>query len=346
VRTWLWPLPNRKAHERIRNYASFWLSASIRGLSLDKTDVVIGTSPQLLVALAGWWIARAKQAPFIFEVRDLWPESLAAVGVGGEGTMLHRILGAIAGFLYRRSQQIVVVTPAFQEHLIQHWHLPPEKISIVENGVETDLFGPCPPTRVPGSEGRFVICYIGTMGMAHGLETLISAAEQLQSKLPRAMFLLIGEGAEKERIVALASERQLSNIYFLEQQPRETIPAYIAGADVCLVMLKKTDLFKTVIPTKLLEYMACGKPVIVAVDGQARRIVESAQAGLFVEPEDVNALTQTICALEGDPQAGIRMGESGREYIVSHLSRQETARTYVAVLEKVRSKSGKASPDQ
>jgi glycosyltransferase involved in cell wall biosynthesis len=301
-------------------------------LGLQKPDVVIGTSPQLLVALSGWWLAWWKRVPFVFEVRDLWPESLAAVGAGREGSALHRTLGAIAGFLYRRSDHIVVVTPAFKDHLIEHWEVPAQKISIVENGVETDLFRPCPPERVPGTEDRFLICYIGTMGMAHGLETLIAAAEQLQRTLPKAMFLLIGEGAEKERIEQLAAARELSNIRFLGQQPRERIPGYIAGVDVCLVMLKKTELFKTVIPTKLLEYMSCEKPVIVAVDGQARKIVEEAGAGIFVEPEDSSALAEAVHVLAADPERTRRMSISGREYIVSHLSREQTARTYLEVL--------------
>ena len=331
-RTWLWPLPNRKAHERIRNYASFWLSASVSGLRLERPDVVIGTSPQLLVALAGWWLAWWKGVSFVFEVRDLWPESLAAVGAGSENSLMHRTLGAIAGFLYRRSAHIVVVTPAFKEHLMRHWNVPEPKISIVENGVETDLFCPCPVLKAPGTEGRFLICYIGTMGMAHGLETVIAAAQQLQQTLPQAMFLLIGEGAEKEHIVELAAARGLTNVHFLGQQPRERIPAYISGSDVCLVMLKKTELFKTVIPTKLLEYMACEKPVIVAVDGQARQIVEEAGAGVFVEPEDATALADTVRALAGDPERRRRMGTSAREYIVSRLSREQTARSYLAVL--------------
>lgn len=332
TRSWLWPLPNRKAHERIRNYASFWLSASISGLRLDKPDVVIGTSPQLLVALAGWWLARCKRVPFVFEVRDLWPESLAAVGVGGESSLLHRTLGAIAGFLYRRSSHIVVVTPAFKEHIVRHWHVPEQKISIVENGVETDLFRPDAPRRAAGSDGRFLICYIGTMGMAHGLETLISAAEILQQSLPKAMFQLIGEGAEKEHIVELARARGLENISFLDQQPREDIPGFIAGADVCLVMLKKSELFKTVIPTKLLEYMACGRPALIAVDGQARQIVEEASAGVFVEPENSRALADAVLSLASRSDLREQMGRNGRQYIVENLSRQKTAEEYVKVL--------------
>ena len=337
VRTWLWPLPNRKAHERIRNYASFCISAAISGMALPKPEVVIATSPQLLVALSGWWLAFWQRVPFIFEVRDLWPESLAAVGAGSEETLLHRTLGAIAGFLYRRADRIVVVTPAFMDHLIRHWNVPAAKISVVENGVETDLFRLDPAAMEVRKqlkvEDRFLICYIGTMGNAHGLETLIAAAEELQTGLPHAMFLLIGEGAEKERIVELAAGRGLSNMRFLSQQPREWIPAYISAADLCLVMLKKTELFKTVIPTKLLEYMACERPVIVAVDGQARQIAEEAGAGVFVEPEDSKALVKAILNLAKDPEHRREMGAKGRQYIVNKLSREKTARDYIAVLE-------------
>ena len=336
-RTWLWPLPNRKAHERIRNYTSFCISAAVSGLALQKPDVVIATSPQLLCALAGWWLAFWKRVPFVFEVRDLWPESLAAVGATAEGTLLHRTLGAIAGFLYRRAHRIVVVSPAFQDYLVQHWNVPAEKISIVENGVETDRFRLDPAASEVRKqlhlEDRFLICYIGTMGNAHGLETLIAAAEALRTTRPDAMFLLIGEGAEKDRIMELAGARGLANIRFLGQQPRERIPAYVSAADLCLVMLKKTELFKTVIPTKLLEYMACERPVIVAVDGQARQIVEEAGAGVFVEPENSGALVQAIDDLAEDPVRRRQMGTTGRQYIVSKFSREKTARDYIAILQ-------------
>ena len=340
VRTWLWPLPNRKAHERIRNYTSFCVSAAVSGLALPKPDVVIATSPQLLCALSGWWLAFWKRVPFVFEVRDLWPESLAAVGAGSEGTWLHRTLGAIAGFLYRRADRIVVVSPAFKDHLIRYWNVPAAKISIVENGVETDLFRLDPAAievrKRLKVENRFLICYIGTMGNAHGLETLIAAAEELKTTLPNALFLLIGEGAEKERIVQLAAARGLTNVQFFGQQPRETIPAYVSAADLCLVMLKKTELFKTVIPTKLLEYMACERPVIVAVDGQARQIVEEAGAGVFVEPENSKALVKTILDLAEAPEHRRQMGASGRQYIVNKLSREKTAQDYITVLESLR----------
>jgi glycosyltransferase involved in cell wall biosynthesis len=340
-RTWLWPLPNRKAHERMRNYASFCLSAGLRGLNLPRPDVIIATSPQLLVGLSGWWLALAKRLPFVFEVRDLWPESLTAVGVGSENSILHRSLSTIAGFLYRRSTHIVVVTPAFKSHLVQHWQVPAEKISVVENGVETNLFT---PTAVDANRaikqkldaaGKFLVCYIGTMGMAHGLETLLAAATKLQTQRPEVLFLLIGEGAEKERIKSLAQTQQLSNVRFLDQQPRENIPAFISASDACLVLLKKTEVFKTVIPTKMLEFMSCACPVILGVDGQAREIVENARAGIVIEPENAAALVQAIEQLASDPDLGRSLGQSGRDYIQKHHSRRHTAEKYIEVLEEV-----------
>ena len=305
-RTWLWPLPNRKAHERMRNYASFCISAALRGLTIPRPDVIIATSPQLLVGLSGWWLAFARQIPFVFEVRDLWPESLTAVGVGNEDSLLHHALAGIARFLYERCDRIVVVSPAFQEPLIHNWHVPTEKIAVVENGVETDLFAPLPEPanralrRDLGTEDKFLVLYAGTMGMAHGLETLLDAATQLQHSNPNVRFILVGEGAEKERIKSLAQSRALANVRFLDQRPRDKIAALISASDACVVLLKKTDVFKTVIPTKMLEFMSCARPVILGVEGEAQRIVEQAGAGLVIEPENAEALGQAINQLAAE----------------------------------------------
>jgi colanic acid biosynthesis glycosyl transferase WcaI len=336
IRSWLLPFPNRKSYERMLNYSSFCLSACTSGIFLARPDIIIATSPQLLVGLAGWWLARIKDVPFVFEVRDLWPESLAAVGMGNPKSLLHRALGKIAGFLYRKCERIVVVTPAFKEYLVQHWRLPPERISVVGNGVETDLFFPGSPDQSLkeqlGAQGKFVACYIGTLGMAHGLEALIEAAERLQNSAPEILFLLVGEGAEKERIVSLADSRGLTNLRFVGQQPRERIPDYIRACDACLVLLKKTELFKTVIPTKMLEFMSCGRPVIVGVDGLARKIVEEAQAGLFIAPEDSDALAQAITQLANDTALCQSLGSNGRREILRNFAREHTALAYIGVL--------------
>ena len=340
-RTWLWPLPNRTAHERMRNYASFCVSAALRGMTIPRPDVVIASSPQLLVGLSGWWIAFSRQLAFVFEVRDLWPESLTAVGVGEENSLLHHTLAAVAKFLYEHSHRIVVVTPAFKDHLILRWRVPTEKIAVVENGVEADLFAPCPTAANDklrqhlALQGKFLVCYIGTIGMAHGLETLLDAAAQLQLQNSKTHFLLVGEGAEKERIKSLAKSRGLANVTFLDQQPREKIPGFISASDACLVLLKKTDVFKTVIPTKMLEFVSCARPVILGVDGQARQIIEDAEAGLVIEPENSGALAAAINQFSADRAFGASLGQKGRQYILQHFSRGRTAETYIEVLQRL-----------
>jgi glycosyltransferase involved in cell wall biosynthesis len=339
VRSWLLPFPNRKSYERILNYSSFFVSAAITGTFLARPEVVVATSPQILVALAGWWIARCKRVPFVFEVRDLWPESLAAVGMGRDGSLLYSILAKIARFLYRRSDHIVVVTPAFKDHLIRRWHVPAEKISIIQNGVETELFSPRNADPLLRSqlraEGKFLVSYIGTIGMAHGLDTLIEAAAKLQVTAPHVEFLLVGEGADRERICALANARGLTNLHFAGPQPRERIPAYIAASDACLVLLKKADVFETVIPTKMLEFMSCGRPVVLGLEGQARKIVENAAAGIWIMPESVEELAKAILHLENNRALARQFGANGRNYVLQHLSRKQTAAEYLALLEEL-----------
>jgi colanic acid biosynthesis glycosyl transferase WcaI len=339
VRTWLLPFPNRKVHERILNYSSFCASASLSGMFFPRPDVVIATSPQLLTGIAGRWIAKVKDVPFILEIRDLWPESLAAVGIGRRNSKLHRAIGGIAEYLYRRANHIVVVTPAFRERLVQEWRVPEGRISVVQNGVETGLFSPRPVNErlrnYIGGDSHFVASFIGTLGLAHGLETLLCCAERLQSEAPDVIFALIGEGADRERVQSLAAAKLLKNLRFIPQQPREIIPDYICASDVCLVLLRKSEVFETVIPTKMLEFMSCGRPVILGVKGQAQEIIESAAAGICIEPGNSDALCEAILQLKADQQLRQTLSRNGREYIVSRLSRQKTAVDYLEVLNRV-----------
>jgi colanic acid biosynthesis glycosyl transferase WcaI len=343
VRTWLLPFPNRKSYERVLNYASFCVSSAVTGVFLDQPDIVIATSPQLLVGLSGWWLARCKRVPFVFEVRDLWPESLAAVGMGSSNSVLHRSLAKIAGFLYRTCDRLVVVTPAFKKYLIEHWGIPEEKIFVVENGVDANLFRSLPPNpalrRELGAEGKFVVSYIGTMGNAHGLETLLEAAALLHERAPNVLFLLVGEGAEKERLLTLTRSRELTNVRFVDQQPREKIPAYISASDACLVLLKRTELFKTVLPTKMLEFMSCARPVILGVDGHARKVMEQANAGISIQPQDPAELVDAVVRLAANPGLRESLGRNGRQHVLQYFSRQRTAKVYLDVLQDLLGKS-------
>jgi colanic acid biosynthesis glycosyl transferase WcaI len=335
IRTWLLPFPNRRTYERMLNYVSFCLSAASTGLFTQRSEVVIASSPQLLVGLSGWWLARCKRSRFIFEVRDLWPESLAAVGVGNANSLVYRALARIAGFLYWNSDHIVVVTPAFKEYLVKHWQVAPEKISVVENGVETELFRPRTENSLRTelcAEGKFVVSYIGTLGNAHGLQTMVEAAALLASSAPEVLFLIVGEGAEKEQLVALVRSRGLANLHFVDQQSREKIPAYIGASDACVVLLKKNEIFQTVIPSKMLEFMSCGRPVILGVEGQASQILEEAQAGICIEPGNPSQLGEAIMRLAADEKLRATLGRNGRRHVLQHFSRRQTASKYIDVL--------------
>ena len=288
VRTWLWPLANAENWKRVICYVSFLLSACVAGLFLDRPEVVIATSPQLLVGLSGWFLARFFGVPFVLEIRDLWPESMCAVGAQNSTGRLYRAVGLVAKFLYKRCTQIVVVTPAFREQLIERWGVPASKIDVVENGVETDLFSPSGPTDIRrpfALEGKFIVSYIGTIGMAHGLATVLDAAQLIRYECPGAHVLLIGDGAEKAKVEEEAGRCGLENVSVLPAQPRESVPAFIRASDVCLTLLKKADVFQTVIPTKMLEFMSCGRAVILGVEGQAAEILQEAKAGFAFLPK-------------------------------------------------------------
>lgn len=336
VRTWLWPLPNRKPLERILNYSSFCASAAVTGSFLPRADAIIATSPQLLVGLAGWWLSLLKRVPLTFEVRDLWPESLSAVGIGRDGSLMHRVLAGIAGFLYRRAERIVVVTPAFKDRLISDWKVPDSKIEIVQNGVEAGVFSPAADgaavKRELGLVGKFVASYIGTLGMAHGIDTLLDCATLLRERSPDVVFLLAGDGAEREHILQQTRERRLDNVRFIGPQPRERIPALICASDVCLVLLRRSEVFTTVIPTKMLEFMSCARPVVLGVTGQAQRILEEAHGGQCVPPEDAAALADAIAELKDNPALREALGRNARRYIVEQFSRRATAQLYAGVL--------------
>ena len=339
VRTWLLPVPNRKAWERMANYLSFLLSAALTGTFLSKPDVVIATSPQLFVGLAGYWVSRVKRIPLVFEVRDLWPESITASGMGTNAGPALRALAWTARFLYRKAERIVVVTPAFRKELVEKHDIDKGKISIVLNGVETTLFddranGKAFRERL-GLDGSFAVSYIGTLGMAHGLGTFLQVAGMVQDREPGIRFLLVGTGAEEDRLRCLAVELGLNNVHFHGPVPRDQVPEVIAASDACAVLLRRRDVFKTVIPTKMLEFMAAGRPVLLGVEGQAKEILDAAGAGIAVEPENVNDLADAVMKLFHDRSAGEQLGRNGRAFIHSHLTRDKTAKAYLDVLRHV-----------
>lgn len=333
-RTWIFPAANRGKVRRSLNYTSFMASAAIWGsLRLPRPDVIVATSPQLLCAVAGHLLARRFRVPLVMEVRDLWPESLIAVGASGGQSLLVGSLERLAKGLYRRAAHIVTVTDS-QREVIVRMGIPPERVSVVPNGVDRAFLeaGVSFLNSVPaGGNKRFEVTYIGTIGMAHHLETFLEAAALLGDD-PRFHFRLVGEGARREALESLARSRRLTNVEFCGEQPRGEVARWIAESSVCAVLLRRNDVFRTVVPSKLLEIMAVGRPILLGVEGEARALLERAGAGVAVEPENAAQLAAAVRALAADPAHCREFGENGRRFVAREFLREKLAERYIGLL--------------
>lgn len=336
VRTWIYAAANKGRVRRSLSYASYSASAvAIGQLPIEAPDVVIATSPQFLCGVAGRLIAGMRRKPFVFEVRDLWPESIVAVGALPAGHPVVRGLEVVEEHLYRAADGIVVVTDTFERRLVERG-VPPSKLHVIKNGVDLERFRPgerdTELRRSLGFGGRFVLAYVGTHGMAHGLGAVLDVAARLRSR-DEVRFLFVGEGAERANLEARARREGLSNVTFLGALPRERMPEVYATADACIVPLRKTELFTTVIPSKIFEILAMERPIVLSVDGEARALIEASGGGIFAPPEDVDAMTGAVLDLLSSPERRREMGRRGRAYVMREFDRKVLAERYLEVLE-------------
>lgn len=305
IRVWSYITANEGFVKRILDYQSFMISSTIASLFVRGVDVVVGTSPQFFTACAGWMVGALKRIPFVFELRDIWPESIKAVGAMGD-SMAIRILERVEMFLYRKASLIVSVTHAFKGKLIARG-IDGSKIQVVTNGVDMSRFKPIPKDselmQRLGLEGKFVGGYVGTHGLAHHLETILDAAQILAAEQggDHFHFILLGDGARKEALRQDAVRRGLSNVTFVESVSKDEVVRYWSLLDVSIIHLRKTDLFTTVIPSKLFECMGMGLPVLHGVEGESADIVQEAQAGLVFEPENASELVGQMKRLASNP---------------------------------------------
>jgi glycosyltransferase involved in cell wall biosynthesis len=339
VRGPIYAAANQGLIKRGLNYTSYAASAALLGPFLTaRPDVVIATSPQLLTAVAGFWISALKRAPFVFEVRDLWPRSIVEVGALSAHHPAILLLEQLEMFLYSKADRIVTVTDSFVDELGDRG-VPRAKMRVVKNGVDLDLFRPSPRQNEVRRElglspDDFMCLYVGTHGMAHGLETILEAAAQLREE-SRVHFVLVGEGAEKDALKEKAKSMKLDSITFVDKQARSRVALYLAASDLSLVLLRKRPLFKTVLPSKLFEIMGAARPMILTVDGEARQLVEEAKAGVFVTPEDPFALSDAILRLKKSPSLCAEMGSNGRAFVEARFSRKALAQQYLGLLDEL-----------
>jgi hypothetical protein len=338
VRVWTLISANEGFVRRTLDYASLFLAAVPASLFVRNVDIVVATSPQLFAPLSAFMAGLFKRRPYVFELRDLWPESIRAVGAMKNSRMLDW-LERLELFLYRRAAHIVSVTQSFRENLASRG-IPAEKISVTMNGVDLSRFRARPRDDALSAElglnGKLVVGYVGTHGMAHALNTVLSAAEILQNDAGArdVRFLFLGDGAEKAALKAEAAKMKLRNVVFVDSVPRSEVVRYWSLIDIAVIHLKKTPLFETVIPSKLFECMAMGIPVLHGVAGESARIVERDGVGLTFEPENAEALADNIRALAADSAKRAELSRQATE-AARRYDRAVLAAEMLATLEQV-----------
>lgn len=335
---WVKTSPTKNFRTRLTFYLSYMVMAIAAGLLLQhRFDVIFANSPPLFVAGAGWFISLIRRVPFVMEVQDLWPESAVVLGELKNPRFI-RWAEWLEAQCYRRAKRIVAVTQGIADRLIGRG-LPMEKIAFIPNGTNIDLFRPDAEGGAQlraelGLQQKFVVLYAGIHGLAQGLETVIEAA-RLLTNCSEIHFVMVGDGPKKEELLALNKVYGLSNLLMLSSQPLERMPAYLAMADVALVPLRRVDLFQGALPTKIFDAWACQKPTLIGVDGEARHILNKVGAGLFVEPENPQALAEALLNLHQQPDLLKQMGQAGRQAAVEQYSLQAAARQMEMILQEV-----------
>ena len=321
---------NEGFYKRTLDYISFGISSFFTGLTI-KTDIIIGTSPQFFSALSARWLSFFKRRPWIMEVRDLWPESIRSVGAISDSPVF-RFLSWLELRLYKSANKIITVTDAFKERIIQR-DINPDKIKVIKNGANLILFSP----RQKNSklieelnlENKFVFGFIGTIGMAHKLDFVIKAALKITDS--SIHFLFIGSGAEKNNLENLIESEKVRNVTMHGLIPKESVPDYLSVIDCALINLKKSDTFKTVIPSKIFECAAMGKPILLGVDGEAREIIEKYSAGLYFEPENEEDFLNKIKELRSNTRLYNQLKE-GCSVLAMEFDRVKLAKNMVEIL--------------
>ena len=320
---------------RVFAFVSFMTSSFFTGLGVKSVDVVWGTSPPIFQGVTAWALAKLKGVPFLFEVRDLWPEFAIAVGVLRNRTLIRMSLW-LERFLYRHADRIIVNSPGYVTHVTERGA---RHVELVPNGADPEMFDPAKDGFAFRSnnhlENKFVVIYAGAHGLSNDLGVVLEAAKILQDSSVAAgiNITFLGDGKEKPALQRQAKNLGLTNTLFLPSVPKTEMAATLAGANACLAILKPIPEYKTTFPNKVFDYMAAGRPVVLAIDGVIREVVEAAGCGIFVQPGNPTALAEAIKTLAADRERSREMGLSGRKYLEEHFSRTAIAEKLLGILE-------------
>jgi len=343
IRAYTYQALHKSFIHRIFSFFSFMASSFFAGLGVKHVDLVWGTSPPIFQGATAWLLARLKRVPFLFEVRDLWPSFAIAVGVLKNPIFIKMSLW-LEGFLYRHADLVVVNSPGYVAHVRERGA---RRVELIPNGADPQMFDPADQGVSFRSTNRlddkFVVLYAGAHGMSNDLGVALEAAKILQdAPAPsEVIFVFLGDGKEKPALQKQAAEMGLSNVLFLPPVPKVEMAAALAGADACLAILKPIEEYKTTYPNKVFDYMAAGRPVVLAIDGVIRQVVEAAHCGVFAQPGNPAVLAEAIRQLVADKAVSRQMGLAGRDYLEQHFSRSAMAGNLAAIVEGMLRQPGK-----
>jgi glycosyltransferase involved in cell wall biosynthesis len=335
VRVWTYITANEGFLKRTLDYVSFMVAAILASPFLPRADVIVGTSPQFFTPCAALVVSWLRRRPFVFELRDLWPDSIVAVGAMRE-TAAIRALRRLEYFLYRRAARIVSVTQSFKRVLAGNG-IPADKIAVVSNGVDLEAYQPgSRPVELAqrlGVDGKFVAAYVGTVGMAHGIGTLLDAARALRHRADIA-FVVVGTGAQQAELAATARSEGLSSVIFVGAVSKAEVRDYWRLCDAAVVLLRDTPLFRHVIPSKMFEAMGMERAIILGVKGESEEILLASGAGVTIPPEDAAALAAAVARLADDRPGCAALGKKGRVFAAEKFNRETLAGRMLDELQK------------
>ena len=334
LRAYAYPALHRSFAWRIFSFLTFTVSSLLAGLRCGPIDLVMGTSPPIFQAFSAWMFAFLRRKPFLLEVRDLWPEFAIDMGVLRNPALIW-LSRRLERLLYARATHILVNSPAYRDYLLK-LGVAPLKVSLIANGVDPAMFDPASlgqATRQKwGLQDKFVVTYTGAIGMANDLGMLLRAASRLR-EYSDIVFLIAGDGKERANLEAQSRELDLKNTVFTGTVSKAEVADMMASSNACAAILQNIPMFRTTYPNKVFDYMAAGRPTLLAIDGAIREVIESSHGGIFVQPGDDEALTRAILRLRANPEEAHRMGELAHEYVTEHFNRQHQAEQFVSLVE-------------
>lgn len=334
LRSYIYPALHRSYFWRIVSFFSFMFSSVWTALQVRDVDLVMGTTPPIFQAVSAWFVAWMRRKPFLLEVRDLWPEFGVSMGVLKNPVVI-ALARWLEKFLYVRATHLLVNSPAYREYMIAKG-VPERKVTYIAYGTDVDMFNP----QVDGSsirgelglQDKFVVLYAGALGQANDIDTILRAAQRLNSQ-DKINFMLFGDGKERARLQSEAARMKLSNVIFAGVRAKKEMPRVVASADVCLAILQDIPMFRTTYPNKVFDYMASGRATVLVIDGVSRQLIETSNGGVFVQPGDDEMLAKKILELSKDPKHVQQMGRNARGYLVKHLDRRDKLNETLGLLE-------------